>query len=256
MERISRTGETVQAEQAANDAAETEEKQSSSAASHRQIGGGGMVSGEYSFQNHQVRTLPAEGETWFIVTDVCEVLELTTPAKALARLGDDEKGVTIVHTLGGPQNLTVINESGLYALVMTSRKPQARVLRRWVTGEVLPAIRKTGFYSLNASQPHPDGAIVLPPPAMPTRFVVIAVPGRAPHVRQTKVMEVVAEFKSLDLQGLCYALKTIEVWWQKVHIKASLRPDQDDGFAFVQLERAIATGAMTADQYLGRTEDP
>lgn len=243
-------------DRAVNDVAETEEKQSSSAATPRQIGGEGMVSGEYSFQSQRVRTLTMHGGTWFWASEVCEVLEIVNARHALSRLEDDEKGVATDDTLGGAQTVNLINESGLYALVMTSRKPQARLFRRWVTGEVLPAIRKTGFYRLNASQPHPEGAIVLPPPDRPTRFVIVAVPGRTPHVRQTEVTEAVAEFKSLDLQGLCYALKAIEVWWQKVQIKASLRPDHDDGFAFAQLERAIATGAMTADQYLGRPDGP
>lgn len=255
MEQTSGAGKTFPAKQMVNSGVETKTAQSVRAVAPRQVGGEGTVSGEYSFQKQPVRTLSVEGETWFVVTDVCAVLELTTPAKALARLDADEKGVTTVHTLGGPQNLTVINESGLYALVMTSRKPQAQAFRRWVTKEVLPAIRKIGFYSRDGAQILPKDAIVLPAPDRPTRFVVVAAPGRIPHIRQTDVAEALTEFKSLDLQALCYALKSIEVWWQKVQIKLSLRPDRDEGFAVAQLERAIANGALTADQYLGRQED-
>lgn len=188
-------------------------------------------------------------------TDVCDVLEHTNPRKAVDRLDVDEKGVTTSYTLGGPQTVNVISESGLYALIFTSRKSQARIFRRWVTSEVLPAIRKTGFYAQSGAQPGSAAAIVLPAPDRPTRFVVMAVPGRIPHVRQTDVAEALTEFKALDLQCLCYALKTIEAWWQKVRIKASLRSDHDNGFAIAQLERAIANGALTADHYLGRQED-
>ena len=255
MEQTARVGKTFPAEQALNETAETEEKQSSNTTSPRQIGGEGTVSGEYSFQGRPVRTIVQDGETWFYATDVCDVLEHTNPRKAVDRLDADEKGVTTGYTLGGPQTVNVINESGLYALVMTSRKPQARAFRRWVTGEVLPAIRKTGFYARNNSQTHPEGAIVLPPPDRPTRFVVVASPGRAPHIRQTEIAEIVMEFKALDLLTLSYALKSIEVWWQKVQIKLSLCPDRDAGFAIHQLERAVANGALTADQYLGRQED-
>lgn len=255
MEQTARTGKTFPAEHAMNEIAETEEKQSSKDTASRQIGGEGTVSGEYSFQNRPVRTLTVQGETWFVATDVCAVLEHSDPSKAISRLEDDEKGATIVRTLGGPQNLTVINESGLYALVMTSRKPQARAFRRWVTGEVLPSIRKTGSYARGNAEARPVDAIVIPAPDRPTRFVIVAAPGRAPHIRQTEIDELVTEFKALDLQVLCYALKSIEVWWQKVQIKLSLRPDRDEGFAVAQLERAIANGALTADQYLGRQKE-
>jgi hypothetical protein len=255
MEQTSGAGRTFPSEQTVNSVPETEAAQLVSATSPRQIGGEGTVSGEYSFQDRPVRTLTVQGEIWFVATDVCAVLEHSDPSKAISRLEDDEKGATIVRTLGGPQTLTVINESGLYALVMTSRKPQARAFRRWVTSEVLPAIRKTGFYSRDGAQVLSEGAIVIPAPDRPTRFVVMAAPGRAPHIRQTDVAEALTEFKSLDLQCLCYALKTIEAWWEKAQIKASLRPDHDGGFAISQLHRAIANGALTADQYLGRQED-
>ena len=86
------------------------------------------------------------GEPWFVAKDVCDILELTNPSKAVLGLDEDEKGVTKGYTLGGEQDLIIINESGLYNLIFRSNKPQAKVFRKWVTSEVLPAIRKQGHY--------------------------------------------------------------------------------------------------------------
>lgn len=101
-----------------------------------------------------VRTLTIDGEPWFVGRDVCAVLGLVNPAATLAKiLDEDEKGVAIVYTPGGDQQVSIISESGLYALVLRSRKPNAKKFRRWVTKEVIPAIRKTGTYSLERSMP-------------------------------------------------------------------------------------------------------
>lgn len=98
-------------------------------------------------QNQVVRTIfDKDGEPWFVAADVLDALGLDR--KALERLDDDEKGVSSIHTLGGAQDMTVVNESGLYNLILGSRKPQAKAFKRWVTHEVLPAIRKTGSYTV------------------------------------------------------------------------------------------------------------
>lgn len=86
------------------------------------------------------------GEPWWVLADVCKVLEIAQPHHAASRLDDDEKDRAIVTTLGGSQEMTIINESGLYSLILTSRKPAAKRFKKWVTSEVLPAIRKTGGY--------------------------------------------------------------------------------------------------------------
>lgn len=94
-----------------------------------------------------VRVVGSADAPWFVAKDVCAVLDLERTDSALRGLEDDEKGAHIVSTLGGPQELSTVNESGLYALIFRSRKEQARVFRRWVTSEVLPQIRKTGAYA-------------------------------------------------------------------------------------------------------------
>lgn len=101
---------------------------------------------EFKFENHPIRTFLNNGTPSFAATDVCGVLEHTNPSKATAGLDDDEKGMHIVHTPGGDQNILTVTESGLYSLIFTSRKPEAKRFRRWITHEVLPSIRKTGTY--------------------------------------------------------------------------------------------------------------
>lgn len=98
------------------------------------------------FEGTPVRVVTRHCVPWFVLADVCRVLGIENPRNTASRLDYDEKGVATVDTLGGPQSVLVVNESGLYAVVVTSRKPEARRFRRWVTGEVLPAIRRTGAY--------------------------------------------------------------------------------------------------------------
>jgi prophage antirepressor-like protein len=100
----------------------------------------------WTFGETEVRTIELDGEPWWVLSDVCKVLELSTPAKIAARLEDDEKGMNQIHTPGGTQNVTIISESGLYSVILRSDKPQAKPFRKWVTSEVLPTIRKHGAY--------------------------------------------------------------------------------------------------------------
>jgi prophage antirepressor-like protein len=103
----------------------------------------------FDFEGRQVRIITdAQGEPWFVAADVLSTISLDR--KALERLDDDEKGVNSIHTPGGIQEMTTVNEPGLYALVLGSRKAEAKRFKRWVTHEVLPAIRKTGSYAVPA----------------------------------------------------------------------------------------------------------
>ena len=93
-----------------------------------------------------VRTLLRNGEPFFVATDVCKALSITNNRDAIARLDEDEKGVASIDTLGGEQVVSIISESGLYSLVLGSRKPEAKSFKRWITHEVIPSIRKHGAY--------------------------------------------------------------------------------------------------------------
>ncbi len=99
-----------------------------------------------------IRMQMIKDEPWFAAKDVCSLLGLDNSRQAVSRLDDDEKGVINSDTLGGKQELTFVNESGMYALIFQSRKPQARAFRKWVTGEVLPSLRKYGYYVAPGAQ--------------------------------------------------------------------------------------------------------
>lgn len=106
----------------------------------------------FQFNTHEIRVVLIGGEPWFVAKDVCEVLEQPNISQVVLRLKSYEKGIHNVDTLGGNQEMAIISESGLYRLVLTSRKPQAEPFQDWVVQDVLPSIRKTGSYSVQ-SQP-------------------------------------------------------------------------------------------------------
>lgn len=85
-------------------------------------------------------------DPWFVAADVCKVLDIQNVRQNLANFPDDEKGVSTIYTLGGPQKMLVVSEPGLYRLIFMSRKPEAEKFKRWVFHEVLPSIRKYGYY--------------------------------------------------------------------------------------------------------------
>lgn len=105
------------------------------------------------FQNQEfgeLRTVVREGEPWFVASDVCAAMEIGNPSQALARLDTDERFTTLISNEGaasGKSQMAFVSESGLYSLVLGSRKPQAHAFKRWVTHDVIPSIRKHGAYA-------------------------------------------------------------------------------------------------------------
>jgi len=100
----------------------------------------------FDYSGQQVRTVLIDGEAWFVAADVARVLGYSATVAMTRRLDDDDKGVQILHTPGGDQEMTVISEAGLYVAVIGSQLPQAKDFKRWVTHEVLPSVRRTGSY--------------------------------------------------------------------------------------------------------------
>ena len=104
----------------------------------------------FSFESNRVRVIDKDGEPWFVAKDVCDVLGVSNAREALSGLEDDERGNVRISDgtspQGGNPNMNIISESGLYTLIMRSNKPESRRFRKWVTAEVLPAIRKQGVY--------------------------------------------------------------------------------------------------------------
>lgn len=103
----------------------------------------------FNYNTNEVRMVEKNGEPWFVLKDVCKVLDLTTPKRVAERLELDEVSLThIIDSIGRKQEILTINESGLYSVILRSDKPQAKLFRKWVTSEVLPTIRKTGSYAI------------------------------------------------------------------------------------------------------------
>ncbi len=105
--------------------------------------------GLMAFENAQfgtIRAVSENGEPWFVAKDVCDALGIARQQDSTRHLDDDERGECLVDTPSGKQSMVVVNEPGFYRLILKSRKPEAKAFKRWVTHEVLPAIRRTGGY--------------------------------------------------------------------------------------------------------------
>ncbi len=104
----------------------------------------------FQFQTDRVRTVLIEGEPWFVIGDVCKALDIANPTDAATRLDGDDLGTTeVIDSIGRARQTRITNESGFYDLVFQSRKPEARAFRRWVTRDVLPTLRRQGFYGMH-----------------------------------------------------------------------------------------------------------
>lgn len=114
----------------------------------------------FDFHSHAVRVVMRDGEPWFVAADVANVLGYRNAPDAARSLPDHQKGTQIVRTPGGDQSMTIISEPGLYRLVLRSRKPEAEAFTDWVTGEVLPSIRKTGTYAAAPAAQINDDALL------------------------------------------------------------------------------------------------
>lgn len=110
----------------------------------------------FKYQTNEVRTVEQNGEPWFVLKDVCNILGISKYRDTAARLDADERGSVEVDTLGGTQQVIAVNESGLYHVILRSDKPEAAPFRKWVTSEVLPSIRKNGGYIAGQEQLTPE----------------------------------------------------------------------------------------------------
>jgi len=107
----------------------------------------------FNFQDYDVRVVEVSGEPWFVAKDLCETLGLDNVSAAISRLDEDEKLTLKLLMSGQKRDSLVVNESGVYSLILTSTKPEAKKVKKWVTSEVLPTIRKTGSYGVKQIQP-------------------------------------------------------------------------------------------------------
>lgn len=156
-----------------------------------------------------------DGEPWFVAQDVSEALEYRNAPDMTRNLDDDEKGTQIVRTLGGDQEMTVINESGLYSAILKSRKPEAKAFKKWVTSEVLPSIRKTGSYTAPAAQPTPKPKQPrIKQPSQVKELLLIGkemakITGINPHLVMAYTLDAIEQVTDLPASMLARALPAV-----------------------------------------------
>lgn len=218
----------------------------------------GAVPMEFLYRDRPVRTVQRAEETWFVASDVCDVLEVVNMTNAVRRLHQDDKGVHTVKTLGGDQQFVVVNESGLWDLTFTSRKPQARELCRWVTGTVLPSIRRTGRYDGGASAeaagvhaslsgrfgPDRTAQVRLPGPG---RYVATVLPDGRYHVHARPYEDGIADADRVAVRVLSHVLKLIEGLFDQEQL---LRSTGSAGLPSPRFEMMVREGGRLADGHL------
>lgn len=149
----------------------------------------------FTFEGAEVRAMMLDSEPWWVAIDICSALGLSDPRKSINLLDEDERNtVPVTDSLGRQQQTYIINESGLYSLILRSRKPEAKAFKRWITREVLPAIRKNGRY---------EGT----PAPQPTKEITAAA-GPLPYKEQA---EVVCIFAKAGVLPEAYATATAKV---------------------------------------------
>ena len=195
---------------------------------------------EFTFEDHALRTIIKDDQPWFIATDVCKVLDIKDTSQAIDRLDDDEKGACLIRTLGGPQNLRTVNESGLFTLILRSDKPNAKKFRRKVTHEILPAIRKTGRYE---NPKNPEGSDSAYDQTVIDSQSLNEAPGM---VLACALMTISANyFKFVHLGPDAEPLEITK--------RANIVPDESDK-AISRLHQAVLHGDHLATQFLRRYE--
>lgn len=184
----------------------------------------------WNYESSEIRTVQVNGEPWFVLADVCKVLEISNSRNISSRLEQDEKGVTLVDTLGGAQQMTIINESGLYTVILRSDKPQAKPFRKWVTSVVLPSIRKTGSYSVQ--QPNAFENL------SPQLQVLIQMETRQKQIeaRQAEQATALAGLEQ-KLQNTCEVIALDKTAWRKdsEHLINKIARATGDGYGGIRL---------------------
>ncbi|WP_301271907.1 BRO-N domain-containing protein [Gluconobacter albidus] len=204
-----------------------------------------------------MRSVSYQGRQWFLIADICGALEIKGPADAAKRLDDDEKTLIRVQTAGGPQQVVCVTESGAYHLSFVSRKPIAKRFRRWITEEVIPCIRETGFYALPGGssenledQQHLKGRF-----QAPGRYVVLSLPN-APLVIEARDMdEILLDFDQADIQALVSSAKLVGSLWRSYRAETAILNEPltlDEGLQ--QLDQAISLSTRLA-QWVQRVSE-
>lgn len=204
----------------------------------------------FNFADTLIRTVYRDGVVWFVAADICGVLEIVNNRDALARLEADERSLLDPGETDNSRIMGLISESGMFALVLTSRKPAAREFRRWVTSKVLPSIRRTGSYSHptapDAATEHSDIADIIN--RCPGIYIVVVDKNerRMQHTNGGEVITLVTEAMSTIMAG---ALISAEGALKMMQSK-TLVSEPTELLALEGLEAAISQGALIAKRYI------
>jgi prophage antirepressor-like protein len=216
----------------------------------------------FDFQGRAVRTITKNGEIWFAATDACAVLEIGNVTDVVNRLDDDEKGVDTIETLGGPQQLNTVTESGLYSLIFTSRKPEAKAFRRWVTGVVLPTLRQTGRFDVRgepsegmAEKRHAEGGITVTLPG-PGRYLVGLFHDGELRIEPLCFSDAISALAALDCRSIAYSHLTAASLWEKLQHLRTSKTDVSAGYTQGKLNATMQAGAELARQILYTYDEP
>ena len=219
----------------------------------------------FDFHGKTVRTITRGDDIWFLATDACALLEHSNPRMAIGGLDDDQKGVSIISTAGGPQRVNVVSESGLFTLIFTSRKPEAKAFRRWVTGVVLPTLRRTGQFAMSgeasqsttAERQTEDGnsngiTVTLPGPG---RYLVGLFHDGERRIELLSFSDAVSALAGLDCRSIAYSLLTAASLWEKLqHLRTAGYISA--GYTQEKLNATMQAGAELARQILYTYDEP
>lgn len=215
------------------------------------------TSSEFIFAGATLRSVSYQGRQWFLIADICGALEIKGPADAAKRLDDDERTLIRVQTAGGPQQVVCVTESGAYHLSFVSRKPIAKRFRRWITEEVIPRIRETGFYALpgGSSEGLEDQQHLKARFQAPGRYVVLSLPNAPLVIEARDIDEILLDFDQADMQALVSSAKLVGSLWRSYRAEIAILNEPltlDEGLQ--QLDQAISLSTRLA-QWVQRASE-
>lgn len=207
----------------------------------------------FQFDEYEIRVIRDEhGEPWFVAKDVCDALEIGNSSDALRRLDDDEVGSTeVIDSLGRKQMTSIVNEPGLYSLIMSSRKSEAHKFKRWITHEVLPCLRKTGFYALSAGAIHCHHHLPFSPSVVSNTFRSFAAIARAAGFKGHQVAlyanTATRKLTGVDCLALMGATHVLHTWIDVLHFTAAQLGERigltGEEFCDILVDRGLAEDA-------------
>lgn len=196
----------------------------------------------FNFEENEVRTQLINEEPWFVAKDVCDVLGLSNSRQALARLDDDEKADVILNDGSQNRNFSIVNEYGLYNLVLSSRKKEAKKFQRWVTHEVIPAIRKTGAYQMPISTDPMNALRLMFQATEQTQEKVNQVDARVIHLEENVKLDP-GEYTYI---GKSISRKVYQIGKERAY--SMNREQKEELFKAINKEIAEITGVRTRTQ--------